>query len=242
MSKISNISLTSIARVAGIAIFALALTAVSFAATKVTAVKGEVTVRHGVSEEWTVLATGDVLKPDDTIRLGKHATATVLTDANNKLVIPELVMLDIADIRMLTQEELLLQLAMERVRSVPARNGGNDLSIPRTTTVHGDNKGAVSTHAVAIAGDGSLQLNGVRVLYQNGYYGTSVLRAKEIYRLIPSLAANIDSRMMVASALEKMNLNSEALNEYNDIAKSGPSKEQGALIQQRLAALQGRAR
>lgn len=241
MPTISNTFMKLIARAACLAVFAFAFAAVSFAATKVTAVKGEVSVRHGVSEEWTVLAAGDVLKPDDTIRLGKHATATVVTDANNKLVIPELVMLDIADIRMLTQEELLLQLAMERVRSVPARNGGNDLSIPRTTTVHGDNKG-VATHAVATAGDGSLQLNGVRVLYQNGYYGTSVLRAKEIYRLIPSLAANIDSRMMVASALEKMNLNSEALNEYNDIAKSGPTKEQSALIQQRVTALQGRAR
>lgn len=227
-------------RLAAIIVFCGAVSAV--AAVKITAVKGEVTVRHGVSEQWTAVAAGDVLKPDDSIRLGKHATATVFTDANNKLVIPEMVMLDIADIRMLTQEELLLQLAMERVRSVPARNGGNDLAIPRTTTVHGENKGAVSGHAALVSGDGSLQLNGVRVLYQNGYYGTSVLRAKEVYRLIPSLAANIDSRLMVASALEKMNLNSEALNEYNEIAKASPTPEQQSIIQQRLTVLQGRAR
>ena len=208
---------------------------------KITAVKGDVAVRRGTSEIWTSVATGDILKPEDSMRLGKRSSATIITPDGHQLVVPELVLLDLADVRSLTQEELLLQLAMERVRAVPDRDRNNDLTIPRTTTVHGSNRGAGTT-AVLPPEDGTLVLNGVHMLFHNGFYATGVLRAKELFRLMPSLSTNVESRMMVASALEKMNVNSEALSEYLDIAHGNLTTAQHAQIDQKIAMLKKKSR
>jgi hypothetical protein len=218
------------------------IVAIGSAEIKVTAVKGDVSVRRGTDEQWLTLAPGDILKPEDSMRLGKHSSASILTGDGRQLVLPELVQLDLADVRSLTQEELLLQLAMERVRSVPDRDRKNDLSIPRTTTVHGSNRGATTVHHPVSFEAGPLQLNGVKVLFRNGFYATGVLRAKELFRLMPDLANDIDSRMMVAGGLEKMNVDAEALAEYTDIKKANLSEAQRMQIDQRVTLLKKRSR
>lgn len=40
--------------------------------------QGDVTVRHGVMEGWTQVATGDVLRPDDSMKIGRKGTAVLL--------------------------------------------------------------------------------------------------------------------------------------------------------------------
>jgi hypothetical protein len=204
---------------------------------KLIGMKGEVSVRHGVSEQWLTVAQGDVLKPEDSIRLGKKASATVLTENGTKLLIPEMTVLDLSDLRMLTQEELLLKLAMERVRIAPDQGRENDFHIPRTTTIHGSNMGTAPAVISAVLNAGIMQLNGVKVLYNNGYYATSVLKAKEIFRLTPETTNSIDARLMVASALEKLNVRSEALTEYTEIAKENLSQSQRTLVEGRIAQL-----
>jgi hypothetical protein len=204
---------------------------------KLTGMKGDVSIRHGVSEQWVAVAQGDVLKPEDSIRLGKKSSATVMTENNMKLQIPEMTVLDLSDLRTLTQEELLLKLAMERVRIVPDQGRENDFHIPRTTTVHGSNMGGAPTAVSSNANGGIMQLNGVRVLYNNGYFATSVLKAKEVFRLVPETSTMIDTRLIVASALEKLNVRSEALTEYTEIAKENLSQSQRALVEGRIAQL-----
>jgi hypothetical protein len=204
---------------------------------KLIGMKGDVAIRHGVSEQWVAVAQGDVLKPEDSIRLGKKASATVMTENNVKLQIPEMTVLDLSDLRMLTQEELLLKLAMERVRIVPDQGRENDFHIPRTTTVHGSNMGGVHASASSNSNAGMMQLNGVKVLYNNGYYATSVIRAKEVFRLVPETAGIIDARLIVASALEKLSVKGEALTEYTEIAKENLSSAQRTLVEGRIAQL-----
>src|SRR5258707_11009916 len=67
---------------------------------------------------------------------------------------------------------------------------------------------------------GRLQLNGTRLLYHNGYYATCALKTKDLFRLFPDLAAEMDARIMIADALEKMQLKGEAQGEYLAIPKS----------------------
>src|SRR3989339_1497505 len=81
-------------------------------------VRGTVEVRRGVNEEWKKLKAGDILKPEDTMRTGKSAAATI-ESVNKTLSVPELTMIDISDVRNLTQEEFLLKLAMENILAVP---------------------------------------------------------------------------------------------------------------------------
>jgi hypothetical protein len=154
------------------------------------------------------------------------------------LSIPEQVILDLADLREMSQEELLLKLAMETIRSLPLKKSHDDLEIPTTTTIHGKNVTSEAQIETTITESDKFRLNGVKVLYQNKYYAGCVLRAKEIFRLLPSLANLFEIRFLVAQALEAMKLKGEALSEYYTLLNEHLSPKNRATIEARIKALQ----
>ncbi|TLY33621.1 MAG: hypothetical protein E6K56_00570 [Ignavibacteria bacterium] len=206
---------------------------------KVTAVKGSVYVRHNVQEQWVSVSPGDLLKPDDSMKSGRKSSATVLIDDKTAVIMPEQAIIDMADLRTLTKEELLLKLAMERIRSVPDKSGDDELSIPRTTTIHGSN---MDQHAAAGAVDpemGTMRMKGTEVLFGNGFYETGILKAKELFRLYPDLSSRINDRLMVAKALEALRLKGEAMEEYIQLGKAQLTDEQRTAVTKRLELLKG---
>ncbi len=204
---------------------------------KIMSIQGDVKVRHGAEEGWVSVAAGDVVKPEDSMRSGRGSTAVLLVDGATRLTLPELVIVDCSDLRTLTQEELLLKLAMEGIRSLPQQKRDGDMSIPRTTTVHGSRTEASSPLQPGSKDGFILQLNGTKVLHENGFYATMVLRAKEVFRLSPTLRSRYDVRLLVADAFEKMQLNGEALGEYNSLSKEKLSLRDRAVVERRIAVL-----
>lgn len=178
----------------------------------VQSVKGTAEVRHGVMEEWKKLKAGDKLKPEDTIRTGPGSTVTVAV-GTRRIQIPPETMLDVVDFRTMSQEELLLKLAMEDVLKVPPREV-DSLMIPATTLLHGTEIKSPSALKPTTLTDGKMQLKGAKVLYDYGYLETSVLRAKEVMRSFKELESQYDARLRVARAFERLNLKREALREY----------------------------
>lgn len=207
-------------------------------------VRGEVSVRQGVTEVWSRVAVGDVLRPDDTMKTGSKSSATIMVtgDAANgtakSLTLPADVIVDISDVRELTQEELMLRLAMERVRSAPYEWKNNDFNMPNTSVVHGTDAGAVGVPRENDAATGHLQINGTRVLFDNGFYSTCALKAMEIFRLYPSLGEKFENRIMVAEALERAQLKGEALSEYGSTLKVPElTKDQEAIVRSKMSQL-----
>ncbi len=183
-------------------------------------VQGDVQVRQGISEAWHQVAAGDVLKPDDTIRTGLKGTAIILVPLASlpkypkRITLPPDVMVDLSDVRELSQEELMLKLAMEKVRSSSYQPPGEGLKIPNASVVHGANKTGRPGLTENDMSVGILQLNGTRVLFENGFYSTCALKALEVFRLFPSLGERFGERLLVAEALERAHLHGEALSEY----------------------------
>jgi len=204
---------------------------------KVIAAKGNVYVRHNVEEQWVPVSVGDVLKPEDSMRLDQKSTATIVIDGNKKLTLPELVIVDLSDLRMLTQEDLLLKLAMEHIRSIPIDKRDNEFKITRTTSVHSPSKENKPVRITVKRELGELQLNGTKVLYDNGFYATCVLRAKEVFRLFPDLSKRFDGRLLIGTALEMLKLNGEAFGEYTSLLEEQLSTEQRAIVKKKLAQL-----
>ena len=155
-----------------------------------------------------------------------------------RLTLPEMVIVDCSDLRTLTQEELLLKLAMEGIRALPAQKRGAEPAIPRTTTVHGTQSDSEDA-AGAATGTGryAMQLNGTKVLHAHGYYATMVLRAKEVLRLAPELRHRTDVRLMVADAFERMRLSNEALTEYRSLDKEKLAPAERSLVDRKIAEL-----
>ena len=195
----------------------------------VRSIKGTVEVRKGVMEEWKKLKVGDLLKPEDSMRTGPGSTATIETD-KRKLTVPEMTILDISDIRQLSQEDFLLKLAMQNILAVPPRDR-DDLSVPSATVIHGDNVAKSNSPVSSDSNEGEMQLHGARVLFDNSYFATSILKSKETLRTHPELKANFDARLTVATAFEKMKLTKEALTEYSLLSKENLPSSQAKKVQ-----------
>jgi hypothetical protein len=204
---------------------------------------GEVAVRHGVTEVWTAVAAGDALRPNDSMRTGKNGSATLLVqegqaNAVRRLVLPADVIVDMSDVRELTQEELMLKLTMQRVRATPEpdRNGAPQIS--NAAVMHGTDAGRSSVMTENDPLIGRSLLNGAKVLLENGFSATAVLRTMEVFRLFPSLAGIIDNRLVLAGAMEKANLRGEAVAEYQAIRQmNGLTPLQAGVVNARIEAL-----
>jgi hypothetical protein len=84
-------------------------------------------------------------------------------------------------------------------------------------------------------------LNGTKVLLDNGFYATGVLRTLEVFTMFPALAGNVDNRIVLAGAMEKANLKGEAVAEYSAIRRlEGLSALQAAIVKGRLEALRSK--
>jgi hypothetical protein len=207
-------------------------------------VQGDVTVRHGVTEAWAHVAVGDVLRPDDSMKTGIRGSAIleVFRDREGaeakRITLPPEVIVEMSDIRDLSQEELMLKLTMEKVRSSPYRWDGTDPVLPDAIVVHGGEKGDSRTPAENDPAIGVLQVNGSRVLLANGFYSTCVLRMMEVFRMFPGLAGRFENRVLLAEALERSQLRGEALAEYGSISSMpGLSPGQLETVRSRMAAL-----
>jgi hypothetical protein len=219
-------------RILFIAVLSLLVLPLLAADFTVKAVKGTVEVRRGVMEEWRKIKVGDLLKPEDSMRTGPGASATIEI-GKRKLVVPELTILDISDVRQLTQEDFLLKLAMENILAVPARDK-DELEIPSATVLHGENKSKTALPSLSDGKVGEMQLHGARVLYDNSYYATSILKSKETLRTHPEVRSNYDARFTVAMAFEKMKLTKEAITEYSLLSKENLPAAQAKKVQSAL--------
>lgn len=218
-------------------LIALCLLAVPLVAKEFTvkAVRGVVEVRRGVSEEWKQVKVGDLLKPEDTMRTGTGASVTIESDAK-RLTVPSLTMLDLSDVRQMSQADFLLKLAMENILAVPPRDR-DEIMIPSAAVLHGSNKAKEEAEVFASVGAGQMQLQGARVLFDNAYYATSILKSKATLRNNPDLRSNFDARILVAQAFEKLKLNNEAITEYSLLAKENLAAPQMKKVQSSIERL-----
>jgi hypothetical protein len=165
-------------------------------------------------------------------------SSTAGAGASRTVVLPGEVIVDMSDIRDLTQEELMLKLTMEKVRASSYQWKSDDLRIPSAAVVHGADKSSNLNLSESDPATGVLELNGAHVLFENGFFATCALKAMEVFRLYPPLGKEFRDRMMVAEALEKANLRGEAVNEYGAIATlDGITSEQQALVHTRIEGL-----
>ncbi len=202
-------------------------------------VKGLVEVRQGVSEEWTKLKLGDTLSEDNTIKVRKGSSLTLVAREARPIIVPELTVLDIGDLRNMSQHDLLLKLAMADVRAVPTQERSGDLTIPRTTIVHGKEIPVRTVDGHIQKDYREMEVRGTKVLYDHGYYPTCILRAKELLQVYPGLKDRFEFRMMIAEALERTKLRGPALNEYLALAMENLPPKQKAKVNESIHRLKG---
>lgn len=212
---------------------------------RVQRVRGDVMVRHGVMEGWAHVAVGDVLRPDDSMKTGKKGSAVLSVQAKTgdtltpkNIALPPEVIVDMSDIRELSQEELMLKLTMERVRASSYQWRNEEMQIPNASVVHGQNQSQALAPGENDMQTGEFLLNGTHVLFDNGFYSTCALKIMELSRFYPLLGSRFENRLMMGDALAKADLRSEALTHYAELSRAdGLSPQQQGVVNGRIAQL-----
>ena len=201
--------------------------------------KGRVEVRRGVSDIWKTLLVGDLLKPEDTIRTGEKAEVKLQISQNESFTLSEFSMIDIADIRQVTKNDLLLKLAMEYIRLIPNSKPSN--SNPSMTTMHGENKSLTdktpSQAQKEIAGEISImRFEGAKALYRQKYFSSAILAVKSTARKF-GLRDAFDAHKLVAQAFERLGLIQQAIDEYVLCSETQLIESQQKEVDQQLSRL-----
>jgi hypothetical protein len=183
-------------------------------------IEGDVYVRHGVAEKWSEATPGSTLRPEDTIRTGRNASAILRRVDGTVYRIPPVTMVDVSDFRSMSREELLLRLAMEDMLSVPERID-DDRPLPRTTVLHGRSRERADDTADLDLTMARYRVNGARYLIEQDYRGSAVLKIRETLRLYPEGEYRIGAMMLAAESLESMELFEEASRYYRTVLDEG---------------------
>ncbi len=201
---------------------------------KIKKLKGKVEVRHGVKESWENLTQSDTLRPDDTILMHKDSYIEiegnkVLFKASGELL------LNISDLRRLPKDELLLQIAFEEMRGLPGvKEEKRNLS---STGLYGADISREETKLKPMQNLTYFWVKGVRALFENGFYETASIRAKNLMSRFDELKESYELKFIVANSFEKLGLYGEAISEYNKIIASLKDEKLKAKLTQKVEEL-----
>lgn len=200
-------------------------------------IKGRAEVRRGVSEEWRTLAVGDVLKPDDTIRTGEEAEVQLKLSETETFTLRAFSMLDCADLRQLSKNDLLIRLAMEHIRTIP------DTKVKRpaaTTVTHGSDISMQQNAPVEqreSAGEaGTMRLEGAKALFAQRYFSSTVLAVKATLRTF-GVRDRYTAHTLAAQAFERLGLAQHAIDEYNSSLAAATDETHRAFATQQVTRL-----
>ncbi len=204
---------------------------------KVKKLKGEVKVRHGAKENWENLSLGDTLKPDDTILLWKNSYVEIEGDkvffkSNGNAIV------NISDLRRLTKEELLLQLAFEEMRNVPDIR--KEEKKTKSTGIYGTDISKEETKLKPNENLTQFWINGVKALFENGFYETASLRAKNLMSKFDELKDNLELKLIIATSLEKLEIYGEAISEYKRIISTSKDGNLNSKIERKIQELRAK--
>ena len=110
--------------------------------------RGEVGVRHGVTEAWTPVGAGRSAAAARQHEDRRDGSGRALRDNGGRaktITLPPEVIVDMSDIRDLSQEELMLKLTMEKVRGSSYQWNESDPAIPNAGVIHGSEKSSIAS-------------------------------------------------------------------------------------------------
>jgi hypothetical protein len=185
-------------------------------AVKIVSISGEVKVRRGVEETWHHAAAGMPLKEIDTILTGEASTVTLETQDGTLFRLGSLAILDIADLRTITERELFLYLMSQKVNQIPHREEKTRLRIGNVSVVHGESKaGAARSRTETDETQNWIQeTNGAKALYDQHYYTNAIVKLHKVLAKFPDSQDCGEIHFCLGKAFEAIDKTGQAVDAY----------------------------
>lgn len=193
-------------------LFSISAFAQEFTVEKVT---GQVMVLKGTEEKATPVIKGDKLNGNDLL-ITDNNSLIQLNDGGIVFLLKSNSALGLNNIKNISINDLLLQLAVEDIKRLPSGNKKNN---GRTTAVYGSEIGKNLSVIVSEDMLGEKKLNGAKQLSEEGYPKSAIIVARQTFRKHPKTREMIDFRIYFASELYNLKLYEEAAGEFSKIQK-----------------------
>ena len=208
-------------------------------AVKIVSLSGEVKVRRGVEETWHLAASGMMLEEIDTILTGEASAVVLETSDGATFRLSSFAILDIADLRKITEREMFLFLMSQKVNQIPARQEKTRLRIGNVSVIHGESKAEPSRHPAADESQVWRQeTNGAKALYDQQYYPNTIVRLHKILAKYPDFEDCGEIHFYLGKAFEAMDKPGQAGDAYkmaleklcdNDVSKQRADEARRAI-------------
>lgn len=190
------------------------------AAVQIIEMKGEVKVRRGLDENWQPAAVGMLLEDIDTILTQEFAEVLLQIDTETKFRLVSNSVLDIGDLRKITERELFLYLTSEKINEIEPRKKKLKLRIPNVSVVHGEFRS--KDQPLQVKSDSSWwkkEVNGAQALFSQSYYPNTVVKLHKILNKYPDVQDCGEVHFYLGRTLEALEKPGQALDAYQTAIK-----------------------
>ena len=130
-------------RIKYIGILVLLFVQLAAAAIRIQRVSGNVQIRRGMDENWQTAGTGMMLEDIDTILSGEASEVALLLPDGKRFILGRNAILNVGDLREISERELLLYLTAQKLRRIERTGGSPVIQIENVSVVRGEQKYAV---------------------------------------------------------------------------------------------------
>jgi len=170
---------------------------------------GSVKIRRGMDEEWVGAARQMILRDIDTILTGENGSVVLSLDDERQFTLESNSILDIADLRDITQKELFLFLMRQKIEKLEKRDAPAQLKLGKVSVVHGTK----SEDKVILSTSEDLwtkESNGVHALFTHELYSNVVMKSISILQRYPDQHGCTDLYFKLASSFEALDKKDQA--------------------------------
>lgn len=178
--------------------------------------EGDVKIRRGLEESWSRADLDMLLEDIDTILTGERGEVVLRLGTGKKFRLGSNAIVDIGDLRKISERELFLLLMSEKVgRLTPAAPDGK-LRIANVSVVRAENKAHTSKAKVddLKALHRVQETNGARAMYAQKFYPNAIVKFHRILQKNPGLERCSEIYYYLGKSFEKIGEPGRALDAY----------------------------
>ena len=181
---------------------------------KIVRLSGEVKIRRGIEEVWHPAAVEMILKEIDTITTGEGGEVLLQIDEGPTFRLGANAILDIADLKKITEQELFLYLTRQKVDQLKPGKGRRPLRTGNVSAVHGEDKSADQTKPEHTGIPWTPETNGAKALLEQAYYTNAILKLHKIAQRYPAIEKCREFHCSLGQAFEALNEPGQAIDAY----------------------------
>jgi tetratricopeptide (TPR) repeat protein len=186
---------------------------------KVVSVSGEVQVRKGLDEKWQPVLTGMILEDIDTILSLEGEVVMQLTD-DISFTLSRNAMLDIADLRNISKNELFLLLMSRKVKKIDANENDNQPDISNVSVVHAESKLLQSEVDTTLTQQlYERAFNGAKALYNQRFYTNTIIKLDQILSRFGEINDCGEIHYYLGESFEQLSAIGQAIDAYEEALK-----------------------